>query len=58
MSNCTHNIEIKVVNGMTVSYCTKCGAILSQVMNKTTISTCESSISTSLPTNGGQILHD
>ena len=48
---CEHKIDIKIENGQIVSFCTKCGAILSvQPQNITEIS-CNTS-------GNGIILHD
>lgn len=55
---CEHDISIKVENGMIITYCKKCGAILDTKPannNQYTISCCQ--IEGDIPNNGGQILH-
>ena len=55
MENCKHDIEIKNVNGLIITYCKVCGKILSQQTAQTTVK--QETPNSDLRDNGGQILH-
>lgn len=58
---CEHQVSTKVENGMIITYCAKCGAILdSKMVNTPNNITCNCGCHESaggLSSNGGQILH-
>ena len=57
---CEHQVTTKVENGMIITYCAKCGAILDSKMVETPSFTCNCGCHESaggLASNGGQILH-
>ena len=51
MENCNHTVDVKVDGGNIISYCTKCGAILTVQPQVMTEITCNN-------TGSGIILHD
>lgn len=55
---CEHQVNTKVENGMVITYCTKCGAILDTKVCSAPSVTCGSWNEGGLKDNGGQILHD
>ena len=59
MDSCVHNIDVKMVNGVMVSYCTKCGKILNQQNSQFPQPTCEGQMTWGFTSDGSkQILHD
>ena len=58
MNNCKHKVELKVENGVAITYCVKCGAILSARPCGGETRTKDRWQEGLLKDNGGSILHD